>query len=108
MAAIEIEKNHSFTLADARMRAEVFAKSLKDLSLSWKWQGDTLTFRSEAGMAKGLHGELGIGGKTVRICVNLPGILAFMRPSIEKQIDEKMTALVKAPSTTTPPPQAAS
>lgn len=102
MAAIEIEKGHSFTLADARMRAEIFAKSLKDLSLTWKWQNDTLIFRSEAGMAKGLHGQLLVTAKSVSISVNLPGILAFMKPAIEKQIDEKMAALVKTSALLSP------
>lgn len=108
-AAIEIQKSHSFAMADARLRAEVFAKSLvKDLSLVWKWQGDTMIFRSEGGMAKGLHGELVIAAKSVLISVNLPGILGFIKPSIEKQIDEKMSALVKPAAAAKPAPKGAS
>ncbi len=95
MATIDITRNHTLPIADAKTKAEELAKGMADkFGIQWKWDGDTIRFDAPSGVAKGTKGEVAVTDKTVRVAIDLPFMLKMMKGSIEGKVKEKLDALV--------------
>lgn len=95
MASIDITRNHTLSLEDAKKKAEELAKGMADrFGIQWKWDGDTIRFDAPSGAAKGTKGEVGVTDKTVRVQIDLPFMLKVMKGTIEGKVKEKLDALV--------------
>ncbi len=95
MATIDITRNHSLPIQDAKTKAEELAKSMADkFAIQWKWEGDTIRFDAPSGAAKGTKGEVAVTDKTVRVAIDLPFMLKMLKGTIEGKVKEKLDALV--------------
>lgn len=95
MATIDISRNHSLPLDDAKKKAEELAKGMADkFGIEWKWDGNTIRFDAPSGAAKGTKGEVSVSDKTVRVAIDLPFMLRVMKGTIEGKVKEKLDALV--------------
>lgn len=95
MATIDISRNHSLTLEDAKKKAEELVKGIEQkLGIQWKWDGNTIRFESPSGAAKGTKGELVVSDKNVRLAIDLPFMLRVMKGTIEEKVNEKLNAIL--------------
>jgi putative polyhydroxyalkanoate system protein len=95
MATIDISRNHSLSIDDAKKKAEDLAKGMEQkFGLSWKWDGNTIRFEAPSGAAKGTKGEVAVSDKAVRVAIDLPFMLRVMKGTIEEKVNEKLNALL--------------
>ena len=95
MATIDITRNHTLPIEDAKKKAEELAKSMADkFGIAWKWEGDTIRFDAPSGTAKGTKGEVAVTDKTVRVAIDLPFMLKMLKGTIEGKVKEKLDALL--------------
>lgn len=95
MATIDISRNHSLPIEDAKKKAEELAKGMADkFGISWKWDGDSIKFDATSGAAKGTKGEVSVTDKVVRVAIDLPFMLKMLKGTIEGKVNEKLDALV--------------
>ena len=81
MATIDISKNHSLPLDDAKKKAEELANGMaQKFGIDWKWDGNT--------------GEVAVTDKNVRVAIDLPFMLKMMKGTIEEKVNEKLNALL--------------
>lgn len=86
MSDIDIRRSHSLPLADARKQAESMAAELRrQFELESQWDGDTLRFSRQ-----GVDGALAVGKSEVRITAQLGFLLAFLKPQIERHINDNL------------------
>jgi putative polyhydroxyalkanoate system protein len=85
MSDIKVRRNHSLPLEEARTAAEkVAARLKKDFDLEYAWKRHVLHFERT-----GVHGELHVTDHDVRLEAKLSFLLAFLKPRIEREIDEQ-------------------
>ncbi len=95
MATIDITRNHTLSIDDAKKKAEELAKSMADrFGIDWKWAGNTISFDAPSGAAKGTKGEVTVNEKNVRVAIDLPFMLRVMKGTIEEKINEKLAAIL--------------
>lgn len=95
MATIDISRNHSLPLDDAKKKAEELAKTMAEkFGLEWKWDGDTIRFEAKSGAAKGTKGEVGVTDKNVRVAIDLPFMLKMLKGTISDKVNEKLDTLL--------------
>lgn len=95
MATIDISRNHSLSIDDAKQKAEELAKGMEQkFGIQWKWEGNTIRFDAASGAAKGTKGEVAVSDKNVRVAIDLPFMLRVMKGTIEEKVNEKLTALL--------------
>lgn len=95
MSTIDISRNHSLPIEDAKKKAEELAKGMADkFGISWKWVGDAIKFDATSGAAKGTKGEVSVTDKVVRVAIDLPFMLKMLKGTIEGKVKEKLDALV--------------
>jgi putative polyhydroxyalkanoate system protein len=95
MSTIDITRNHTLPIEDAKKKAEELAKGIADkFNIPWKWEGDTISFDASSGAAKGAKGEIAVTDKTVRIAIDLPFMLRMLKGTIETKVNEKLNALI--------------
>ena len=95
MATIDITRNHTLPLDDAKKKAEELAKAMAEkFNIEWKWEGDTIRFDAPKGAAKGTKGEVAVTDKTVRVAIDLPFLLRAIKGTIEGKVKEKLDQLV--------------
>jgi putative polyhydroxyalkanoate system protein len=95
MATIDITRNHTLPIQDAKTKAEELAKGMAaKFGILWKWDGDTIRFDAPSGAAKGTMGEVAVTEKTVRVAIDLPFMLKMLKGTIEGKVKEKLDALV--------------
>lgn len=95
MATIDISKNHSLPLPDAKKKAEELAGSMaQKFGIDWKWDGDTIKFDAKSGAAKGTKGEVAVSDKAVRVAIDLPFMLKMMKGTIEDKVNEKLNQIL--------------
>jgi putative polyhydroxyalkanoate system protein len=95
MASIDISRDHSLSIDDAKKKAEELAKGMADrFGIEWKWDGNTIRFDAPHGKAKGTKGEVAVTDKTVRVVIDLPFLLRAIKGTIEDKVKEKLDALV--------------
>jgi putative polyhydroxyalkanoate system protein len=80
MATIDIVRAHSLSTAAAKKKAEELAKTLVQHGLVYKWAGNTCKLSAPGGMAAGATGEL-------------PFMLSFAKPIVEKKINETLNSM---------------
>lgn len=93
MAIIDISRSHGLTVAAAKKKADELAKALVQHGLVYKWAGNTCKLSAPNGMAAGATGELTITAKEVRIVINLPFMLTFAKPIVEKKINDELNSM---------------
>ena len=95
MSTIDISRNHSLPIEDAKKKAEELAKGMADkFGIAWKWEGDSIKFDATSGAAKGTKGEVSVTDKVVRVAIDLPFLLKMLKGTIEGKVNEKLDALV--------------
>jgi len=95
MATIDMRRNHKLTVADAKLKAEEFAKGMElKLGLHWKWEGDVIRFNAPSGAAKGVSGEVGVNSNEVRVQIDLPLLLRALKGTIEGKVKTKLDTLI--------------
>lgn len=95
MATIDITRAHTLPLEDAKKKAEELAKSMADrFGISWKWDGNAITFDAPSGAAKGTKGAVRVSEKDVRVEIDLPFMLKMMKGTIDGKVKEKLDSLV--------------
>jgi putative polyhydroxyalkanoate system protein len=95
MSTIDITRNHTLPIQDAKAKAEELAKAMADkFGIQWKWDGDSIRFDAPSGVAKGTKGEVAVTDKTVRVAIDLPFMLKMLKGTIEGKVKEKLDALV--------------
>ena len=95
MATIDISRNHTLPLDEAKKKAEELAVGMATkLGLVWAWEKDSIQFHAPSGVAKGAKGSVDVNTSTVRVQVDLPFMLKMMKGTIEEKINEKLKALV--------------
>lgn len=94
MSEIKISRTHSLNLADAREVAEgVAARLEKDYGLDCAWKRNVLHFSRT-----GLTGELHVSDHDVRLEATLGVLLSFLKPRIEKEIEEQFDKYFNPPA----------
>lgn len=89
--SIRIERKHSFTKETAKKKAQDIVDSIqKQFGVVYKWNGDTISFKADTGMAKGVSGTLSITDTNLTVDVELPAMLAMMKGFVEKQVNAKL------------------
>ena len=95
MATIDIRRNHTLSKEAARERAEDLAKTMQErFALTWKWDGDVISFEAPSGAAKGTKGKVTVSPAEVRVEIDLPFLLKMLKGTIEAKIEEKLKTLV--------------
>ena len=95
MSTIDITRNHTLPIEDAKKKAEELAKGMADkFGMSWRWEGDAIQFDAASGAAKGTKGQVAVTDKTVRVAIDLPVMLRVLKGTIESKVNEKLDALV--------------
>jgi putative polyhydroxyalkanoate system protein len=95
MATIEISRNHSLPIDDAKTKAEDLARGMAEkFGIDWKWEGNTIRFDAPSGAAKGTKGEVAVTDKSVRVAIDLPFMLRVLKGTIEGKVNEKLDSLV--------------
>jgi putative polyhydroxyalkanoate system protein len=95
MATIDITRQHTLPLEDAKKKAEDLAKGMAEkFDINWKWDGNTIKFDAPSGKAKGTKGEVAVTEKSVRVAIDLPFLLKVLKGTIESKVNEKLDALI--------------
>lgn len=95
MATIDITRNHSLPIDDAKAKAEELAKGMaQKFGIDWKWEGNSIRFDAAGGAAKGTKGEVMVTDKSVRVTIDLPFMLRVMKGTIEDKVNEKLNAIL--------------
>jgi putative polyhydroxyalkanoate system protein len=95
MATIDITRNHSLPIDDAKAKAEDLAKGMaQKFGIDWKWEGNAIRFDAASGAAKGTKGEVTVTDKIVRVTIDLPFMLRVMKGTIEGKVNEKLNAIL--------------
>lgn len=95
MATIDISRNHTLPIADAKKKAEELAAGMATkLGIVWSWENDSIVFHAPTGVAKGAKGTVNVTPSTVRVQVDLPFMLKMMKGTIEEKINEKLKTLL--------------
>ncbi len=95
MSTIDITRNHTLPIEEAKKKAEELAKGMADkFGMSWRWEGDAIQFDAASGAAKGTKGQVAVTDKTVRVAIDLPFMLRVLKGTIESKVNEKLDALV--------------
>jgi putative polyhydroxyalkanoate system protein len=94
MATIDITRNHTLPIEDAKQKAEELAKGMAEkFGIAWKWEGSSIRFDAPSGVAKGTKGEVSVTDKSVRVAIDLPFMLKMLKGKIEDKVKEKLDAL---------------
>ncbi|MDB4944946.1 MAG: hypothetical protein JWP97_4480 [Labilithrix sp.] len=95
MSTIDITRNHSLPIDEAKKKAEELATGMAEkFGIAWKWEGNSIRFDASSGAAKGTKGEVAVTDKTVRVAIDLPFMLKMLKGTIESKVNEKLNALV--------------
>ncbi len=86
MPSIEIRREHSKSIKDARAAVErVAGKISEHFEVEYGWEGDTLHFRRS-----GVDGHIALARGEVRVIVNLSFFLLALRGSVEAEIHKQI------------------
>jgi putative polyhydroxyalkanoate system protein len=91
---VDLNRSHSLSMEKVRLCAEEIAEEMKrKYSIDWKWENNSIVFRSNSGAAKGISGKLDITSSKVNILIHLPILLYALRDQVEKSVNEKFVEL---------------
>jgi putative polyhydroxyalkanoate system protein len=94
MSEISIRRAHKLPLDEARKAAEkVAAKLREDFELDYEWKRQVLHFERP-----GVSGELHVARNEVRLDAKLGFLLAFLKPRIEREIDQQFDRYFASPT----------
>lgn len=86
MATIDIEREHSKPLAEARRAIERVATHVaKRFDVTWGWDGDVLNFERS-----GVNGSIALSKRKVRVTANLSFLLLAIRGAVEREIEKQL------------------
>lgn len=83
MPSIDIKRNHSRPLPEAKKSIERVAEHIAEkFQVSWQWEGNTLHFQRS-----GVDGHIKVTGKHVHVIVNLGFLLSMLKTPVEREIN---------------------
>jgi putative polyhydroxyalkanoate system protein len=95
MAAIDIKRDHSLGLDEAKNRAEQLAEKLKaKMGIGYSWDGDRIRFKGDAGPAKGVEGAVTVTDKSMRVEIDLPFLMRAMKGAIAGKVNENLDKIL--------------
>lgn len=95
MATIDIRRPHSLGLETARSRAEELANELATkMGVVWKWEGDSILFHADGGVAKGVKGSVAVSSSQVHVAIDLPLLLRAMKATIAGRVESRVDKFV--------------
>jgi putative polyhydroxyalkanoate system protein len=95
MATIDIRRQHSLDIEEAKKRAEALAQGLEQkIGIRWRWDGDVIRFDAPGGAAKGATGVVRVEPSAVRVEIDLPLLLRPMKGMVEAKVNQKLDALL--------------
>lgn len=95
MANIDIKRDHTLDLAEAKKRAEALATNMQEkLGIRWNWKGDDIHFDAPSGAAKGASGTVKVSTSQVRVEIDLPFLLRAIKGTVESKVTEKLDQLI--------------
>lgn len=90
MAGFTVTRSHTMSPEDIRESAEELARELKtQYGLTYRWQGDTATFRGS-----GVDGKLSIDGDIISLRVRLGFLAAVFEQSLLRAVNEYLDEYV--------------
>jgi putative polyhydroxyalkanoate system protein len=90
MAGFSVSRSHSMSLEDIRESAEELARELRtQYGLTYRWQGDTATFRGS-----GVDGTLSIDRDIISLRVRLGFLAAVFEQSLLRAVNEYLDEYV--------------
>lgn len=93
---VELTHKHQLSAADARVRAEEFVESIKnEYNLKWEWQDNTINFKVESGLAKGVSGVVRLDDGSVFVGGKLPFALQMMKSLVQQQLGATLTKVFR-------------
>jgi len=95
MATILIRRPHQLSFDEARKRAEILARRIQQrLSVSWRWEGETMRLSAPPGPASGVKGLVSLTPGQVQIEVDLPLALRPVKRMLEDKLHHKLDLLL--------------
>jgi putative polyhydroxyalkanoate system protein len=83
MSSIDISRDHSLTLAQAKKAASKVAKEMADaFAIEHDWDGNTLNFRRA-----GVEGAILLSKGHVRVHAKLSWLLSALRGKVESEVN---------------------
>ncbi len=90
MAGFSVSRSHTMSLEEIRESAEELARELKtQYGLTYRWQGDTATFRGS-----GVDGKLSIDRDIISLRVRLGFLAAVFEQSLLRAVNEYLDEYV--------------
>lgn len=91
MATIDIRRTSKLNKAEMRQQTEQLAKGMENkLGIRWQWKGDTLSFETPDGAAKGTTGNVTVDDGKVHLAIDLPLRLRIFKGTVEKRLKEEL------------------
>jgi putative polyhydroxyalkanoate system protein len=95
MATIDLRRAHTLSKDEAKSRAETLAKNMQEkFGIVWRWAGDSITFETPSGTAKGTKGEVSVSDSEVRVQIDLPFMLKVIKGTVESRVADKLKELL--------------
>jgi putative polyhydroxyalkanoate system protein len=83
MPSIDITRNHTLPLAEARKKVQRVADHIASkFDVACQWDGNTLQFRRS-----GVDGQIRVTGKQVHVTAELGFLLSALRGSVEREVN---------------------
>ena len=96
MATIDIKRDHTLDIEEAKKRAEALATNMQEkLGIRWNWEGNDIRFDAPSGAAKGATGTVKVSTSQVRVEIDLPFLLRAVKGTIEGKVTEKLDKLIQ-------------
>jgi putative polyhydroxyalkanoate system protein len=95
MATIDIKRDHTLDIEEAKKRAEALATNMQEkLGIRWNWEGNNIRFDAPSGAAKGATGTVKVDASQVRVEIDLPFLLRAVKGMVESKVTEKLDQLI--------------
>jgi putative polyhydroxyalkanoate system protein len=86
MARIDIQRDHTLGLAQARSQVDALAERLRSkLEVQTRWEGDVLHFSRG-----GVDGHISVEARSVRVQARLGLMMAALKPMLEAEIQRRL------------------
>ena len=93
---IEARHGHRLNKLIAKQRAERLTEGLRTMFRpATQWYGDRYVFFVHEGIAKGIGGYVDVLDQEIVVVVDLPPGFGWLKPSVEKEIEEKLAEFLQ-------------
>lgn len=92
---IDVTRNHSMTVAEAKQKAEHVVSKIKTMDwckdLGHRWEGDAIHFQINGGAGAGVKGWLRVAPTTLAVHIELTYAQLAGKPFITSKIDQYLS-----------------